>query len=152
MAEPTAPRLQRAIDVIVRIQRLDKLPAGSVEGFMPHLRKDAELLLESIDGPEPDWADVREAAREAGWSVRTEPVGLRPVETKLWAHYPPGERFPDGSRGWARAAYGRGGACRISVELHAPGREPRSRVDLVDPTPAEVLAAARLIGIGGDRG
>jgi hypothetical protein len=99
--------------------------------------------------PQPDWADLREAARKAGWTVRTEPVGLRPVETKIWAHYPPGDRFPDASRGWARVAYGRNGACRISVELHAPGRDPRSRVDLVDPTPAKVLAAARLLGLGG---
>lgn len=97
----------------------------------------------------PDWADLREMARNAGFSVRTEPIGLRPVETKVWAHYPPGDRYPDGSRGWARVAYGRGGACRMSVEMHAPGRDPRSRVDLVDPSPAEVLAAARLIGLVG---
>jgi hypothetical protein len=98
---------------------------------------------------EPDWADLREMARNAGWRCRNEPVGLRPVETKVWAHYPPGDRYPDGIRGWARVASGRGGACRISVEMHAPGRDPRSRVDLVDPTPAQVLNAARLIGLVG---
>jgi len=148
-AEQTEARMQRAIDVIVRIQRLDRLPEGTVEAFMPQLVKDAGLLLATIDGPASDWSDLREMARNAGWRCRTEPVGLRPVETKVWAHYPPGDRYPDGSRGWARVAYGRGGACRISVEMHAPGRDPRSRVDLVDPTPAQVLTAARLIGLVG---
>jgi len=143
MAEPTDPRLQRAIDVIVRIQRLDKLPAGSVEGFMPHLRKDAELLLESIDGPEPDWSDVREAARKAGWT-RT---GNRIVSA--WTvKTPDGE--DDDRYGWAAVF-----PHHRKVQLTGPGegdRFQRSFADLVDPTPAQVLAAIRLVGIGGDRG
>jgi hypothetical protein len=110
---------------------------------------DAQDFLAAVDGPPPDWSDLREMARNAGWRCRTEPVGLRPVETKVWAHYPLGDRYPDGSRGWARVAYGRDGACRMSVEMHAPGRDPRSRVDLVDPSPAEVLTAARLLGLVG---
>lgn len=118
---------------------------------------DARDLLAAIDGPEPDWADVRETARDAGWTRRTEPVGFRPVETDVWGHYPPGARFIDGEQGWVRVGLREyvlvveftGPPIRIAALDSTIHRE----VKLVDPTPAEALATARLVGLGGgDRG
>jgi len=91
----------------------------------------------------PDWADVREAARKAGWT-RT---GNRIVSA--WTvKAPNGE--DDDRYGWAAVF-----PHHRKVQLTGPGegdRFQRSFTDLVDPTPAQVLAAARLVGIGGDRG
>jgi hypothetical protein len=70
MAEQTDPRMQHAVDVIVRIQRLDQLPAATVEAFMPYIRKDAALLLEAIDGPDPTWRDVFRAMRAENVRLR----------------------------------------------------------------------------------
>jgi hypothetical protein len=144
MGEQTDPRMQHAIDVIVRIQRLDQLPAATVEAFMPYIRKDAALLLEAIDGPDPDWADLREMARNAGL-VRS--ADYDPRENRY------GHRDEDGylkdDLGWVLHEWrGRDGK-RLRVDLVGPIDGVRGTATLVDPSPAEVLTAARLVGLVG---
>jgi hypothetical protein len=141
MGEQTDPRIQRAIDVIVRIQRLDRLPAADTEAFMPYLRKDAALLLEAIDGPEPTWVDVFKAARSA--------VPQREQFTSLEIRY--GHRSVNGvldpDLGWVTAWRAQG---LIVLDLHGPrGETYRRTVRLVDPSPAEILTAAKLVGLVG---
>jgi hypothetical protein len=109
----------------------------------------AELINFSLrEQSDPDWSDVRAAARAAGWTHFTEPVGLRPVATELWAYFPPSERLPDVERAgcvrFGLAAHG------LFIELHGPGKYPRERADLINPTPAKFLAVARALGLGGD--
>lgn len=124
------------------------------EGKNPSHRAAAEKLKR--EGVIPwGWADVREAARKHGWTRRTEPAGWRPVETDVWGHYPPGEKFIDGEQGWVRVGLR---DYALVIELTGPpiritelGGEVRRDVKLVDPTPAEVLTAARLVGLDGAR-
>lgn len=96
--------------------------------------------------PEPDWADLREMARNAGWTRKKEGVGLRPVATDVWGLYPPGQRFAEVVRcGAARVGLAERG---LFIELHGPGKDQRERADLINPTPAKVLAIARELGVG----
>ena len=132
--EQTDPRLHRAINVLVSMQRTASPKA--IEAFMPYLRKDAELLLAEIDGPEPTWRDVIRAMRAAGlklagpeqiserWRYRA--LDYNGVSAGDVATNHLGERWVTlyGSRdGWT--------------------------FEMKNPTPAEVLAAARLVGLGG---
>jgi len=99
-------------------------------------------LMKTGKRPEPDWADLREAARKAGWT----PDG----RLSWWTWTRRDDRGLDLSTGWALVQW-----TARSISLVGPGagsRAERSAVDLIDPTPAQVLAAARLVGIGGDRG
>lgn len=141
MAEQTDPRMQRAIDVIIRMQKFDEFPAAAVESFMPYLRKDAEMLLAEIDGPEPTWRDVIREFLKLG------PYLLE-------------RRTTDGNRYWRYEINQRtkGGLREIVDTLHFPtestwivklGLYGPHQVTLRNPTPAEVLAAARLVGLGG---
>jgi hypothetical protein len=94
----------------------------------------------------PDWADVREAARKSGLTIE-----LR------FGRYKPG-RYRHGMWTWrVETAAGdlvanyRGRALGNYIEL--VGEElvaGRNSACLIDPTPAEVLTAARLVGLGGD--
>lgn len=101
----------------------------------------ANLINFHLAEQQPDWADVREAARKAGW-VRT---GNRIVSA--WTvKGPDGE--DDDRHGWA-AVYPH----HRKIQLTGPGegtRFNRSFADLVDPSPAQVMEVARLVGLGGD--
>jgi hypothetical protein len=125
------PRVQRAIDVIVKVQRIEN-PAA-IKAFMPQLVKDARLLLAAIDGPAPDWADVREAARKAAITFRL--VRHREMGWSRWIVTAPGcdMELRDSSGDWMAS---------FSTSVGYANR--------VNPTPAQVLAMARLVGLGGD--
>jgi len=96
--------------------------------------------------PEPTWADVREAARNAGWRM----VRDRSTVQKCWSIRNPDEDGWFIDKGWAVATFdpntNRG---RWLFEFAGPGPHRKPTATLVDPTPAEVLAAARLVGLGG---
>lgn len=101
----------------------------------------ANLINFHLAEQQPDWADVREVARKAGLTIE-----LR------FGRYKPG-RYRHGMWTWRAdtaggdlAANYRGRALRNSIELVGP----RGSMHLYDPTPAEVLSAARLVGLGGD--
>lgn len=134
----TNPRMQRAIDVIIRMQRTVVDPKA-IEAFMPYIRKDAVLLLEAIDGPEPTWVDVFYAYRAAGlraesYASAAVMYGRRAVNSVL-----------DPDTGWVTAWRDRG---LLILDLHGPrGETYRRTVRLVDPSPAEILTAARLVGL-----
>lgn len=92
-----------------------------------------------IPGPPPDWADLREMARNAGWT----PEGR--LSWSTWSRRD--DRGSDLSTGWALVQW-----TARSISLVGPGtghRGMRSAVDLIDPTPDKVLAAARLVGLIG---
>ena len=93
---------------------------------------------------EPDWADLREMARSAGWTP--EKWTLNQVH---W-----GRRNPNGfiehQHGWARVRCLRIlGHVVIDLYGPAPHEDLSSSARLVDPTAARVLAIARELGIGG---
>lgn len=98
---------------------------------------EARAELAKFETP-PDWADLREAARKAGWT----PEG----RLSWWTWTRRDNRGSDLSTGWALVQWtGR------SISLVGPGNGPRgdrSAADLIDPTPARVLAIARELGIG----
>jgi hypothetical protein len=102
----------------------------------------ARDLIAAIDGPEPTWRGVIEASRTAGWTRRGS------SNWTMWGVW--GDEDIDDSHGWV-IAHKIGRTRRVNVI--GPGRGPmqgRSFAELVDPTPAEVLSAARLVGLGGD--
>jgi hypothetical protein len=140
MAEQTDPRMDRAVGVLVGMQRMPD-PAA-IEAFMPYLRKDAALLLEAIDGPEPTWADVFNAYRAAGMEAER--------HTTAEIHY--GHREVDGvlgpDLGWVSAWRDQG---LLILDLRGPRElgQRRRTARLVDPSPAEILTAARLVGLVG---
>jgi hypothetical protein len=89
----------------------------------------------------PDWADVREAARKAGLDIvlRFGRLKRGQIRHGMWtwrSHTPAGDV----------AAIYRGRVLGTSIELIGV----RGSMHLYDPTPAEVLSAARLVGLGGD--
>jgi hypothetical protein len=88
-----------------------------------------------------DWADVREAARKAGLDIvlRFGRLKRGQIRHGMWtwrSHTPAGDI----------AATYRGRVLGTSIELIGV----RGSMHLNDPTPAEVLSAARLVGLGGD--
>jgi hypothetical protein len=88
-----------------------------------------------------DWADVREAARKAGLDIVLRFGRLKPGKIRhgMWtwrSHTPTGDVV---------ATY-RGRVMGTSIELIGV----RGSMHLNDPTPAEVLTAARVVGLGGD--
>jgi hypothetical protein len=95
---------------------------------------------------QPDWADVREAARNAGWRM----VRDRSTVQKCWTIRNPDEHGWFIDKGWAVITVdpntNRG---RWLFEFAGPGPHRKQTACLVDPTPAEVLTAARLVGLGG---
>lgn len=104
--------------------------------------------LEAIEGkPGADWADVREMARKAGWTVgpdKTLPSTLK-LPTRAWGRRENG--WLDTRHGWVRAEMILLGMRRIDVI--GPAAHPFRSVSLVDPSPAEILTAARLVGLTG---
>jgi hypothetical protein len=93
--------------------------------------------------PAPDWADLREMARNAGWSGRRDPDQNR---VRIWGHYGKGRMFIDWEHGWARVYQGPNA---IVIDLSSSGELHHETVHLLNPTPARVLAAARLVGLVG---
>lgn len=94
-----------------------------------------------------DWADLREAARSAGFRR------LRSVDAR-W--FPGGASYfrigPDGYShmdvdGSVSTSRDLGARRRIRFDMRGPVA-PHQEI-LVDPSPADVLAAAQLLGIGG---
>lgn len=105
----------------------------------------AREILTAIGGPEPTWRDVIRAARAAGWTSRPDPDQAR---ARIWGVYHPGRFYVDSEHGWARV-YGNG----TVVDLAGPSDTyAHETVHLINPTPARVLAAARLVGLGGGHG
>lgn len=144
MAEPTG-KFSSQISAAWLAQIIRPFLRGPSEKWLDEGSAEcAKTILFYLDEePEPDWADVREAARKAGWT-RT---GNR-IMSAWTVKTPDGE--DDDRYGWATVF-----PHHRKVQLTGPGegdRFQRSFTDLVDPTPAQVLAAARLVGIGGDRG
>jgi hypothetical protein len=86
---------------------------------------------------EPDWADIREAARNAGWTRDRGESGT------TWGHHAFGAIL-DRSHGMA---YVNSGNRRIYIA--SPGGDERQTVVLFDPTPVRVLTAAKLVGLVG---
>jgi hypothetical protein len=122
------PRLARAIDVILRMQRIEN-PAA-VKAFMPQLVKDARLLLAAIDGPEPTWVDVVKAARAAGWQRKRLARG--------WVMWTDKTSTVDFRRRFPNKG--------VKATVSGPGGE----VGVYDPTPAKIKTALGLVGLGGD--
>lgn len=89
--------------------------------------------------PTPDWADVRAAARDAGFTL------LRDHDHKIrsWRYRQNGQTFT------ASLTYDPGHLLQ-SATWHASIRANRRYVEIDGPTPAEVLAAARLTRLDGD--
>lgn len=99
-------------------------------------------LLAAIHEPAPDWADLREAARNAGWTLEGG------IHWGMWTKRKADGTF-DSSRGWIVMQIP-----QKRMEFVGPGEGPRysrSVVELHNPTPADALTATRLVGIGGDR-
>jgi hypothetical protein len=96
-------------------------------------------------GPKPtDWADVREAARNAGWSGRRDPDQRH---ARIWGLYGDGRMFIDWEHGWVRSWRNRHSHV---IDIAGPDASGgHETVRLVNPTPAKVLTAARLVGLGG---
>jgi len=88
-----------------------------------------------------DWADLRQAAREAGFKP------LRHVGGGC-------TYFRRDENGFSRI--GMDGSVNVSRDYLSPSRRlrislqgPREQTFLVDPTPAEVFTTAQRLGIGG---
>lgn len=88
---------------------------------------------------EPDWADLREMARNAGWRIERTPKDLPFHSTILWD-----ASHPD-------TKPGRRNVCVSSNEdqIDVDVWGPRGQVLLHNPTGAELAAAARVVGLGG---
>lgn len=94
----------------------------------------------------PDWADVREAARAAGWRM----VRDRSTVQMCWTIRNPDEDGWFIDKGWAVVTFdANSNRGRWLFEFAGPGPHRKSTACLVNPTPAEVLTAARLVGLGG---
>lgn len=96
-------------------------------------------LLAAIDGPEPDWADLREMARNAGWTRTSRLRDYGVIQFATWTF-----RAPDG-RGKVTVSHHTLNGWDVAV-VNGP-----DDATLQDPAPAKVLAAAHLVGLGGDR-
>jgi hypothetical protein len=104
-------------------------------------RKDARRVVAAIKGPDPTWRDVFEASRKAGWTRRGSSAWA------MWGVW--GDEDIDDTRGWV-VSHKSGRARRVTVVGPGHGSmQSRSFTELVNPTPAEVLSAARLVGLGG---
>jgi hypothetical protein len=89
----------------------------------------------------PDWSDLREMARNAGWARHGS------GSWSYWA-YTMAHGGADDSRGWVVVQTNE----VRRIEVVGSGKGPRTGrcfAELVDPTPAQVLAAARLVGLVG---
>lgn len=92
----------------------------------------------------PDWADVREAARNAGWTR------ARGFSERGDAWLPPArDGYRQDADGWVIVEHRERLNGRRVADLVGPGRYPKRSVSLVDPSPAEILTAARLVGLIG---
>lgn len=103
----------------------------------------ADAVL-SANRTEPDWADLREMARNAGL-IRS--ADYDPRENRY------GHRDEDGylkdGLGWILQEWRGRDRRRLRVDLVGPIDGVRRTATLVDPSPAEVLTAARLVGLIG---
>ena len=129
-AEQTDPRLERAVQVVLNSQRTlpNPLPEAMFEALKPIILKDARALLAVIDGAAPDWADIRESARKAGWTRRQ--------LARDWWFW-----TDKGSSVHLRKRWDGGWKITLAGDFG----------DLVlnEPTPARFLAIAREVGLGG---
>jgi hypothetical protein len=92
----------------------------------------------------PDWAEVREAARAAGWTSRRDRDEPR---VRIWGRYSNDRMYADYEHGWARVYRTRR---VLVVDLAGPSTEGgHQTAHLINPTPARVLTIARLVGLGG---
>lgn len=136
------PRLDRAADWLYRYARVTN------RAFMPYVRRDAEVMLAVIDGPDPTWRDVIRA-------MRAEDVRLRPLGDT--------SDVPD-NRSWQLVDRHGNELGQIAHETGYWGEEwtvsfayelgPSTRLGAPALEPADVLDLARISGLigGGDRG
>lgn len=105
--------------------------------------EEARAELEKFE-PAPGWADLRKAAKAAGWT----PELWCPGQVH-WGRRNP-NRFIERQYGWATVRSARD---RIIIDLHGPAdhEDNAPSAHLVNPTPGRILAVARALGIGGDR-
>jgi hypothetical protein len=87
--------------------------------------------------PQPDWADVREAARKAGYRI-SRTAKRRRNDRRMWLWYALDGDDPVGE--FHKTSTG--------VQVHLRG--PKGYTALLEFSAAEVLTAARLVGLGGD--
>jgi hypothetical protein len=85
----------------------------------------------------PDWADVREAARKAGYRL-SRTAKRRRNDRRMWLWYALDGEDPIGE--FHKTSTG--------VQVHLRG--PKGYTALLEFSAAEVLSAARLVGLGGD--
>jgi hypothetical protein len=85
----------------------------------------------------PDWADLREMARNAGWTRDRGDSGT------TWGHHAFGAIL-DRRHGMAYV-----NKRNRRVYLAGPGDDEHRTVVLFDPSPAEILTAAHLVGLIG---
>jgi hypothetical protein len=130
-------RFPTDLDIIVRV--LDACATQEDRSY-PFLAP----LMKRGERPRTTWAHVGKAARAVGFTAEVWMPGQ--------VHW--GRRDEQGAiqheYGWVMA---RRTAGRLQVDLTGPGpiAGPWRTASLWDPTPAEVLTAARLVGLGGDR-
>lgn len=92
---------------------------------------------------EPDWADLREMARNAGYRFSREGKGLR-WDGSRWNILHQSETIIDGRRVFYLDRVG-----DYPGYVHVLLRSNHAEVQVSDPSPAEVLTAARLVGLIG---
>jgi hypothetical protein len=100
-------------------------------GRQLHSWNGTEWVPVELPGPVPDWSDLREMARNAGWKPHT----FVAREWLAWVSDGETGGMVDGRRRRATKDW------RLSVLGN------RGKVELDAPTPAEVLTAARLVGL-----
>lgn len=137
------PEIQAVWDFSKNVARQLRGVAENRRWIAPHVA--SGLLKGSDPGGElrqPDWSDVRAAARAAGLTIQLR-RGRRKART---GHH---------NNSWLWRACNGEGYMVAEFESSAIGR----RVDLSgpdgiaqrdDPTPTHILTAARLVGLGGD--
>lgn len=108
----------------------------------------AERVLFELDNqPQPDWADLRDMARNAGWTAGTDKPVPSALKLPAWIWGRRERGWLNNDHGWIRAETMIDGRWRIDVIGPAP--HPLRSVSLVAPSPAEILTAARLVGLIG---
>jgi hypothetical protein len=102
---------------------------------------DARDLLAALDGPESTWRGIFVASRKAGWTRRGSSTWA------MWGIWRAEDI--DDSHGWV-VSHKINRVRRVTVV--GPGSGPiqaRQSAELIDPTPAKIMAALGLVGIGG---
>jgi len=93
---------------------------------------DARRVVAAINGPDPTWVDLVKAARAAGWQRKRLARGW-----VVWTH-----KGRSMSVDFRRRSLERGVRATVSG--------PTAEAWMYDPTPAKIMVAFDLVGLGGD--